>query len=329
MTLVVVTGGAGFIGSHLVTQLIERGYQVRVLDDLSTGNEQNLREVRERVTFVRGSVTDVGLCKKVCDGARYVWHLAALGSVPRSLRDPLDSNQANVVGTLSILCAAREMGVERVVFASSSSVYGRNANLPQSVGDKLEPASPYAVTKMTGEQYMRVFYECFGIETVALRYFNVYGPRQDPENPYAAVIPSFVRSLISGQPPHIEGDGEQSRDFTFIDDCVQATIKAMTAPAAAGKVYNVACGNQTTINRLYQIVSELLQSEIKPEYIDPRPGDIRHSRADIGNTLSDLGYQPAFTLESGLEQAIPWYRDYFAGRKSLKVVDSRERTGTA
>jgi nucleoside-diphosphate-sugar epimerase len=327
MTLVVVTGGAGFIGSHLVTTLVERGFQVRVLDDLSTGNEQNLKEVRERVTFVRGSVTDVGLCKKVCDGARYVWHLAALGSVPRSLRDPLGSNQANVVGTLSILSAAREMGVERVVFASSSSVYGRNANLPQRVGDVLAPASPYAVTKTTGEQYMRVFYECFGIETVALRYFNVYGPRQDPDNPYAAVIPSFVKSLLSGQPPHIEGDGEQSRDFTYIEDCVQATIKAMTAPAAAGKVYNVACGNQTTINRLYQIVANLVGSDIEPQYIDPRPGDIRHSRADISGTITDLGFDPEYTLETGLARSVPWYREHFAGRKNLQVVENRERTG--
>lgn len=314
MTLVVVTGGAGFIGSHLVSTLVERGYQVRVLDDLSTGSEQNLKHVRERITFMRGSVTDHELCRKVCDGARYVWHLAALGSVPRSLRDPLASNHSNVVGTLSILCAARELGVERVVFSSSSSVYGRGASLPHHIGDQLSPSSPYAVTKLAGEQYMRVFYECFGIETVSLRYFNVYGPRQDPDNPYAAVIPSFVRSLLAGQPPHIEGDGEQTRDFAYIDDCVQATIKAMTAPGAAGKVYNVACDDQTTINRLYEIVRGLLGSELEPEYIDPRPGDIRHSRADISETVSDLGFEPQYNIEKGLAEAIPWYRDYFANR---------------
>lgn len=313
MTLVVVTGGAGFIGSHLTTALVELGYEIRVLDNLITGREDNLRQIRRKITFVRGDVADDDLCCRVFDGARYVYHLAALGSVPRSLRDPLASNKANVTGTLSVLWAARQMGVERVVFSSSSSVYGPDAVLPQQPLARLRPASPYAVTKLAGEHYMRVFYESFGLETVTLRFFNVFGPRQDPNSPYAAVIPSFVRSLLSDQPGQIEGDGQQSRDFTYVKDCVQACLKAMGAEAAAGNAYNVAYGRNTSVNELYQIICRLLGKQIDPVYVEPRPGDVKQSLADISATVADLNYEPQHTVETGLEQAIPWYQDFAKG----------------
>lgn len=311
MTLVVVTGGAGFIGSHLTTHLVELGYEVRVLDNLITGREDNLRHIRRQISFVRGAVEDDDLCCRVFDGARYVWHLAALGSVPRSLRDPLASNKANVTGTLSVLWAARQMGVERVVFSSSSSVYGPHAQLPQDPQANPQPVSPYAVTKLSGEHYMRVFYEEFGLETVTLRYFNVFGPRQDPNNPYAAVIPSFIRSLVSGQPGQIEGDGTQSRDFTYVEDCIQATLKAMSSAKAAGKIYNVAYGSSTTIRDVYMLICKLLDKQINSVQVEARPGDVKHSLAKIDSTITDLDYQPQFSIEDGLKQAIPWYLDYF------------------
>jgi len=312
MTRVVVTGGAGFIGSNLVTALVEQGFEVYVLDNLATGKEHNLAHLRDRITLVKGCVEDLDACLNIMQDCRYVWHLAALGSVPRSIADPLSSNLANVTGTLSVLWAAQKRGVERVVFASSSSVYGRQAILPQQTDHKANPSSPYAVTKLAGESYMRVFWECFGLQTVCLRYFNVYGPRQDPESAYAAVIPSFISNLLHGRPAHIDGDGEQSRDFTFVEDCVQATVKAMTAPLAVGRVYNVACSNQTTVNELYRTLCALLQVDIAPVYSDARSGDVRHSRADITRTIADLGYRPQFSLASGLAKSLPWYRDYFS-----------------
>ena len=311
MTLVVVTGGAGFIGSHLTTKLVEQGYEVRVLDNLVTGTEDNLRHIRDRITFVRGSVEDSDLCCRTFDGARYVWHLAALGSVPRSLRDPLSSNQANVTGTLAVLWSARQMGIQRVVFSSSSSVYGPAANNPQKVGDLPCPSSPYAVTKLAGEHYMRTFNDCYSIEAVSLRFFNVFGERQDRNSPYAAVIPSFVRALLSNQPGQIEGDGEQTRDFIYVSDCVQACMKAMTAAQAAGKVYNVAYGREVTVNEVYKYICDHLGKDIDAVYVQPRLGDIRHSRAEIETTVDDLGFKPEYTVETGLAKALPWYEDYF------------------
>jgi nucleoside-diphosphate-sugar epimerase len=316
MTLVVVTGGAGFIGSHLATSLVEQGYEVRIFDNLTTGSEENLQHIRHRVSFIRGCVEDEDLCCRVLDGARYVWHLAALGSVPRSLRDPLSSNKANVTGTLAVLWAARQMGIERVVFASSASVYGPNSPSPQSPDAQPNPASPYAATKLAGEHYMTVFDECYRLETVSLRYFNVFGPRQDPNSPYAAVIPSFIKALLSGQPGQIEGNGDQSRDFAYVADCVQATIKAMTAPKAPGNVYNIACGQQTKVSDLYDIICRLLGKDIPPVQVEPRPSDVLSSLADISNTIKDLGYHPQFTVEQGLEQAIPWYTEYYQRHRS-------------
>ncbi|MBN2083388.1 SDR family oxidoreductase [bacterium] len=317
MTLVVVTGGAGFIGSHLATKLVEQGFEVRVLDNLMTGREDNLRHIRSQLTFIRGSVEDGDLCCRVFDGARYVWHLAALGSVPRSLRDPLASNSANVTGTLSVLWAARQMGVERVVFSSSSSVYGPHAELPQKTEAKPRPASPYAVTKLAGEHYLRVFYEVFGLETVSLRFFNVFGARQDPNSPYAAVIPSFTRALLAGQPGQIEGDGTQSRDFTYVADCIQACYKAMIAPGVAGNVYNVACGQTCSVLDLYGYISKILDVSIDAVHVEPRPGDVKRSLADISNTVADLKYEPQYTVESGLKEAIPWYLEFFKKRPKV------------
>jgi nucleoside-diphosphate-sugar epimerase len=303
----VVTGGAGFIGSNLVARLVQEGLRVTVLDNLATGKLANLEHVRPDIDFIEGDITNPDTCLAALDGTNYVWHLAALGSVPRSVRDPAASNLANVVGTLNVLNAAKDAGARRVVFASSSSVYGREAELPQRPGARPRPSSPYAVTKLAGEEYMRVFWRCYGLETVSLRYFNVYGPQQDPYSDYAAVIPSFTSRLLSGQPGQIQGDGEQSRDFTYISDCLQATIKAMTAGPAPGNVYNVACGRQATINELYQIICRTLDVNLEPEYTEEREGDVRHSLADIDTAVSDLGYSPEYNLEQGLQASLPWY----------------------
>lgn len=303
----VVTGGAGFIGSNLVARLVQEGLQVSVLDNLATGKLANLERVRPDINFIEGDVTNADTCLEALDGTEYVWHLAALGSVPRSVRDPAASNLANVVGTLNVLNAARAGGARRVVFASSSSVYGREAELPQRPDARPRPSSPYAVTKLAGEEYMRVFWQCYGLETVSLRYFNVYGPHQDPYSDYAAVIPSFVSRLLSGQPGQIQGDGEQTRDFTFVSDCLQATIKAMTAVSAPGAVYNVACGSQATVNELYRIICQILDVDLEPGHTGEREGDVRHSLADIEATVSDLDYRPGYSLEQGLEASLPWY----------------------
>lgn len=304
----VVTGGAGFIGSNLAAKLSRDGMRVTVLDNLSTGKMSNLDPISEDIRFIEGDITDPETCNFALTGADYVWHLAALGSVPRSVNNPTASNHANVAGTLNVLCAARECGVKRVVFSSSSSVYGKDAELPQRTTAKPRPASPYAVSKLAGEEYMRVFWQCYGLETVSLRYFNVYGPHQDPHSDYAAVIPSFVSRLLAGEPGEIQGDGEQSRDFTFIEDCLQATIKAMTAPGAPGNVYNVACGRQATVNELYSAICGLVSRDLAPRYVSERDGDVRHSLADIEGTAADLGYEPAYTLEQGLEASLPWYK---------------------
>jgi nucleoside-diphosphate-sugar epimerase len=303
----VVTGGAGFIGSNLTARLVATGLRVTVLDNLVTGKLSNLESLMPEISFVEGDITIPEDCARAIDGADYVWHLAALGSVPRSVKDPAASNLANVVGTLNVLNAARLAGAKRVVFASSSSVYGKDAELPQRPSAKPRPASPYAVTKLAGEEYMRVFWQCYGLETVSLRYFNVFGPHQDPYSDYAAVIPSFTSRLLSGKPGLIQGDGEQSRDFTFISDCVQATARAMAAPAAPGNVYNVACGRQASVNELYRAICEILKTDIPPEYTAEREGDIRQSLADIADTTRDLGFEPEFTLAEGLAEALPWY----------------------
>ena len=300
---VVVTGGAGFIGSHLIERLVEQGYQVIALDDLSTGKMENIRELlrNDIVEFIRGSVTDLELLKGLFKGASYVFHLAALPSVPRSLENPLDCHQVNVTGTLNVLLAARGNGVRKVVYASSSSVYGDTPTLPKEEGMFPHPLSPYAAAKLAGEYYCQVFNEAYKLPTVCLRYFNVYGPRQDANSQYAAVIPRFIKKVYEGTSTIIFGDGEQTRDFTFVKDAVEATFLA--AESNARGVFNVAGGQSITINKLAELIIKLVGNKVEPIHQEPRPGDVRHSLADISRARA-FGYEPKCSLEAGLGEMI-------------------------
>ncbi|MEW6486432.1 MAG: SDR family oxidoreductase [Thermodesulfobacteriota bacterium] len=304
-----VTGAAGFIGSNLVEALLARGETVRGLDNFLTGKRENLRGL-EAAEFLEGDVRDPEACARACEGVDYVLHQAALGSVPRSLANPLLSNECNVTGTLQMLLAARDAGARRFVFAASSSAYGDTPTLPKVETMAPRPLSPYALTKLTGEQYCRLFSELYGLETVSLRYFNVFGRRQDPSGAYAAVIPRFVSALLAGCSPEIYGDGEQTRDFTYVADVVQANLKACTAPReACGQVFNVACGERISLNGLYREIARLLGSDRHPVYAAARAGDVRHSLADIGAARRLLGYEPSHDVRRGLEEAIGWYRE--------------------
>lgn len=297
---VVVTGGAGFIGSHLVGSLADRGYHVTILDDLSTGKKENIEHllVNDNVEFHRGSIADIDVMKILFKDVKYVFHLAALASVPLSLDDPLTCHEVNSTGTLKVLTAARELGVAKVVSVSSCAVYGDTEAMPISEETPLNPLSPYAVAKMTGEQYCRIFTRLYGLSTVSMRFFNIYGPRQDPDSPYSAVIPIFIKRLIDGKTPFIDGDGEQTRDFTFVDDAVAACILA--AETDASGEYNVGSGTTTTINRLVRLIAEISGKDIKPEYRDSRPGDVKYSSPDISR-ISRLGYQPKYSIDEGLK----------------------------
>jgi len=305
-----VTGGAGFIGSHIVDELLAQGEKVRVLDDLSTGRIENLGHCLERIDFLEEDIRDREACRRGCEGVDFVLHQAALGSVPRSIDDPLTAHEVNVTGTLNMLLAAREAGVKRFVYAGSSAVYGDHPKLPKvekEIGGQL---SPYAVTKYADELYAQVFNRCYGLETVGLRYFNVFGPRQDPFSQYAAVIPIFVRALLRGEAPIIDGDGEQTRDFTYVGNAVSANILACAAPrGAVGQVVNVACGERTSLNRLYARLQELLGTDLPARFGPPRPGDVRDSLADIGRARHLLGYRGQIGLDEGLDRSIAWYRE--------------------
>jgi len=304
-----VTGGAGFIGSHIVDALLEQDHQVRVLDNLATGKKENLAHVQGRIEFLEGDIRDRQTCAAACAGIDYILHQAALGSVPRSLADPLTSHDVNVTGTLNMLHAAHEAGVKRFVYASSSSVYGDHPVLPKVEENVGEPLSPYAATKAADEMYARIFSRCYGLETVGLRYFNVFGPRQDPFSAYAAVIPLFVKALLHGEAPTINGDGEQTRDFTYVANAVEANLRACTAPAeAVGEVFNVACGARASLNQLYAILQRLLERDVTPVYGSPRAGDVRDSLANIDKAKRLLGYSGAIQLEEGLTRALNWYR---------------------
>jgi nucleoside-diphosphate-sugar epimerase len=303
-----ITGGAGFIGSSIAEALLERGESIRILDDFSTGNRENLVSFTGRMELFEGSITDSDLCRRAVHEVDYVIHQAALASVPRSVEQPLASNAVNVTGTLNLLIAARDAKVRRFVFAGSSSVYGDTPELPKRESMAPNPLSPYAVAKYAAECYCSNFYRLYGLETVVLRYFNVFGPRQDPASQYAAVIPKFINSLLRGQAPTIHGDGNQTRDFTYISNVVQANLLACESAGAAGEVLNCACGNGVTLNKLYEIVQNLIGTDIPAHYGPARPGDIRDSLADITKAQNLLGYQPEVDLRDGLAQAVNWYR---------------------
>jgi UDP-glucose 4-epimerase len=307
---VLVTGGGGFIGSHLAAHLLELGHRVRVLDNFATGRRANIQMMDGEVELIEGDIQSYERVNKAVAGCEFVFHQAALPSVPRSVQDPLTSNATNVIGTLNVLLAARDHGVRRVVCASSSSVYGPGeAAAAKREDHPAVPISPYATAKLAGEGYARSFNDVYGLETVSLRYFNVFGPRQDPTSQYAAVIPNFISALLAGRPPVIFGDGEQSRDFTYVANVVEANVLAMDAPGVAGKLYNVACGERITLNRLADELRDLLGSDVEPIYSPPRPGDIRHSLADLELAGTELGYLPSVRLREGLERTIEHFRE--------------------
>ncbi len=313
---VLVTGGAGFIGSHLVDRLLELGARVRVLDDLSSGHRANLESPlkKGRIEFLEGDIRNLTTCHAAAQGREIIFHQAALGSVPRSLRDPAASLAVNVGGTTNILTAARDAGVRRIVYASSSSVYGDSLRLPKREGEEGQPLSPYALSKRMNEDLARVFGDCFGLELVGLRYFNVYGPRQEPEGAYAAVIPRFFKAFSRGALPVVYGDGEQSRDFTFVADAVAANLQAAIAPKeACGRAYNVGGGARKTVNDLADAVRSLTRGKSGVDTRPPRPGDVRHSLADLTLSRDQLGYVPQVPLEEGLARAAAHYRSLFDG----------------
>lgn len=311
-TLFIVTGGAGFIGSNLCDEIISRGGRVRCLDNFSTGKMENIRHLLDRPGFelVEGDICDLKCCMKACEGGDYVLHQAAWGSVPRSIELPLAYEETNIRGTLNMMEAARQSRIKRFVYASSSSVYGDAEGLPKKEGAEGSVLSPYALTKRTNEEYGRLYFELYGLETVGLRYFNVFGKNQDPDGAYAAVIPKFIKLLLQNKAPVINGDGGQSRDFTYISNVVGANLKACTAPReAAGQAYNIACGGRETLLDVYEAIRGLLDKDIRPEFGPERRGDIRHSNADVGKAKRLLGYEPLVGFQEGLALAIQWYKD--------------------
>jgi len=304
---VLVTGGAGFIGCHLAEELGGRGYHVIILDDLSTGKMENIEELlkKDNVEFIRASITDLPLLQKLFEAVEYVFHQAAVPSVPRSIENPIASHEVNVTGTLNVLLAARDNGVKKVIYASSSSVYGDTPSLPKREDMSPNPQSPYAVTKLAGEYYCRVFHEVYGLSTVCLRYFNVYGPRQDPNSQYAAVIPRFISNVWQGSAPIIFGNGEQTRDFTFVKDAVEANILA--AESNATGAFNLGTGESITINDLAKLVITIIGKKMEPIHQEPRAGDIRHSLADISKAKT-FGYKPKYSLDKGLKETVRGFR---------------------
>ena len=304
-----VTGGAGFIGSNTVDELVRRGHSVVVLDDISSGKEDNLAEVRNKITFIKGSITDIEVVRKAMHEAEYVLHLAARTSVPRSMKDPIETNRINIDGTLNVLVAAKELKVKRVVFAASSSVYGETVTLPKVESMRPEPISPYGVTKYVGELYGQTFGRCYGLENVAVRYFNIFGPRQDPGSPYSGVLAKFCTAFLEDTQPVVFGDGEQTRDFTYVENAVQANLLACEAPNAAGRVFNVGVGGRTSLNEVLRELGKITGKTLETKYEPPRDGDIRDSQADISQAEEILGYRPPVTFEEGLARTFEWYRE--------------------
>ena len=307
MSTYLVTGGAGFIGSHLAEELVRRGHTVRVADSLITGKRSNLDHVPQ-AAFVEGDLADADFARTAVAGCDYVLHQAAIPSVPRSVKDPITSNRANVDATLNVLVAARDAGVKRLVFAGSSSAYGNTPTLPKHEDLPTTPLSPYALQKVVGEQYLKMFTTLYGLETVSIRYFNVFGPRQDPTSPYSGVISVFATALLGNRSPNIYGDGGQTRDFTYVANVVDGVLRACEAPKASGEVINVATGGRISLNDLFREMKRITGASVEPNYLDLRAGDVRDSQADIQKAKSLLGYQPTVSFEVGLERTIEWYR---------------------
>lgn len=309
MSKYLVTGGAGFIGSNIVKKLVEQGHQVRVLDDLSTGKNKNLEPFLEKIEFIQGDFTDLEIAKKSVENIDYVLHQGAIASVQRSIDDPIKTNNANILGTLNMLVACRDAKVKKFVYAASSSAYGDSAIMPKVETMPAFPKSPYAIQKFVGEQYCQNFYTIFGLETVCLRYFNVFGPNQDPESVYSAVIPIFIKKILKGESPIIYGNGETSRDFTFVDNNVDANIKAsLASKECSGEVINIACGYEISLNGLVEKINTILGTNIKPIYKEERLGDVKHSLADISKAEKLLGYKPLVNFEEGLVKTVEFYR---------------------
>jgi UDP-glucose 4-epimerase len=302
-----VTGGAGFIGSHLVHRLVRDGYHVRVLDNFMSGREQNIAGIAADVELIRGDLRDLSVVARATQGVEVVFHQGALGSVPRSVRDPLTTHEVNVTGTLNVLLAARDAGVRRVVFASSSSIYGDTPALPKREDMAPRPLSPYALSKLAAEQYINVFHHSYGLEGVSLRYFNIFGPRQDPNSEYAAVIPRFIRALLDGRRPVIFGDGLQSRDFTYVDNVVEANLLASSATGVAGRVFNIGCGGRYTLLDLLGKLKGIMGVEAEPVHETPRTGEVRESQASIDAARQGLGYAVSVGFEEGLQQTVEWF----------------------
>jgi nucleoside-diphosphate-sugar epimerase len=304
----VVTGGAGFIGSNTVEELVRRGHSVVVLDDLSSGKEENLAEIRTKITLIKGSIIDIEVVRKAMHEADYVLHLAARTSVPRSVKDPIETNRINIDGTLNVLVAARDAKVKRVVFAASSSAYGETPTLPKVETMQPQPISPYGVTKFVGELYAQTFGRCYGMENVSLRYFNIFGPKQDPSSPYSGVLAKFCTAFLEETQPVIFGDGEQTRDFTYVENAVHANLLACEAPNVSGKVFNVGVGGRFSLNQTVSLLGKISGKSLEVKYEPPRDGDIRDSQADVSQARELLGYEPQVSFEEGLRRTFEWYQ---------------------
>lgn len=306
-----VTGGAGFIGSNIVDELLRRGHSVTVLDDFSSGKEENLAGAVKKIRLVRGDICDLEAAREACEGADFVLHLAARTSVPRSVKDPIETNRVNIDGTLNVLVAARDAKVRRIVYAASSSAYGETPTLPKVETMPSEPISPYGVTKLVGEMYAQVFGRAYDLENVSIRYFNVFGPRQDPTSQYSGVLSRFMLAIIEGSAPVVFGDGEQSRDFTYVDNVVDISLRACEASGASGKVFNGGTGLRITLNDVLKLLGQITGSTVRAKYDQPRSGDILHSQADIQVARQVLGYRPAVDFEEGLRRTWKWYSEAF------------------
>jgi nucleoside-diphosphate-sugar epimerase len=307
MSFFLVTGGAGFIGSHLSEELVRRGHRVRVADNFSSGKRTNLAHVKG-LEIAEGDIADMAFAKQAVEGIEYVLHQAAIPSVPRSVKDPVSSNRANIDGTLNVLIAARDAGVKRLVFAGSSSAYGDTPTLPKHEEMPTRPLSPYALQKVVGEQYLQMFTRLYGVETVTIRYFNVFGPRQDPTSPYSGVISVFATALLENRSPKIFGNGEQTRDFTYVANVVDGVLRAAEATNVSGEIINLATGGRVSLNELFRSMRALIGATVEPTYAEDRPGDVRDSQADISKARRVLGYEPIVDFEEGLRRTVEWYR---------------------